>query len=263
VRVRALSGVAGPVVFTAAWVGGSLCQAGHGALSVQLSGLAAPDARNPWIMITGFLVLGGCTVWFGQELAGEVSGPAPRLIQGAGVLTVAAGLLRRDHMELTSGPVSWHNEAHNAVSLLLYVDLVAAQLLLARRFGTIPCWRPWRRYLLASGIATAVALAVFLPNTASPSAGLRQRIAVTIPLAAMAAVAARLARLPASPCGRTRQGASGSEMRRPSAGTDLSIAQSTCSISVDCAIGMAARHHGGAGRGDHRRSGSGGQSFED
>jgi len=133
----------------------------------------------------------------------RVRGPAPRLIQGAGALTVAAGLLRRDHLELTSGPVSWHNEAHNAVSLLLYVDLVAAQLLLARRFGAIPCWRPWRRYLLASGIATAVALAVFLPSIASPSAGLLQRIAVTIPLAAMAAVAARLARLPASPCGRT------------------------------------------------------------
>ena len=194
-RVRALSGVASPVAFTAAWVAASLRQTGHGAVSVQLSGLAAPDARDPWIMITGFLVLGGCTVWFGQELARDVGGPAPWLIQGAGVLTVAAGLLRRDHMELTSGPVSWHNEAHNVVSLVLYLDLVVAQLLLARRFGAIPCWRPWRRYLLASGIVTAVALAVFLPNTTSPTAGLLQRIAVTIPLAAMAAVAARLGRL--------------------------------------------------------------------
>jgi hypothetical membrane protein len=195
VRVRALAGVAGPVAFTAAWVAASLRQTGHGAVSVQLSGLAAPDARDPWIMIGGFLVLGGCTVWFGEELARDVGGPAPRLIQGAGVLTVAAGLLRRDHMQLTSGPVSWHNEAHNVVSLVLYLDLVLAQLLLARRFGAIPLWRPWRRYLLASGIATAVALAVFLPNTTSPSAGLLQRIAVTIPLAAMTAVAARLAGL--------------------------------------------------------------------
>ena len=191
-RVRALSGVAGPVAFTAAWVAASLRQTGHGAVSVQLSGLAAPDARDPWIMISGFLVLGGCTVWFGEELARDVGGPAPRLIQGAGVLTMAAGLLRRDHMQLTSGPVSWHNEAHNVVSLVLYLDLVLAQLLLARRFAAIPCWRPWRVYLLGSGIATAVALAVFLPNTTSPSAGILQRIAVTIPLAAMTAVAARL-----------------------------------------------------------------------
>lgn len=196
-RVRALSGVAGPVAFTAAWVAASLRQTGHGPLSVQLSGLAAPDARDPRIMITGFLVLGGCTVWFGHQLAGDVGGPAPRLIQGAGVLTVAAGLLRRDHMELTAGPFSWHNEAHNIVSLVLYADLVVAQLLLARRLGAIPSWRPWRRYLLASGIATAVALAVFVPNTTSPSAGFLQRIAVTIPLAAVTAVAARLASLDA------------------------------------------------------------------
>ena len=188
--------MAGPVAFTAAWVAGSLCQTGRGALSVQLSGLAAPDARDPWIMTTGFLVLGGCTLWCGQELAEDMGGPAPRLIQAAGALTVAAGLLRRDHLELTSGPASWHNAAHDAVSLVLYLDLVLAQLLLARRFGVIASRPGWRRYLLASGIATAGALAVFLPNIASPSAGVLQRIAVTIPLAAMTATAARLARCP-------------------------------------------------------------------
>jgi hypothetical protein len=184
--------VAGPVAFTAAWIAGSLRQNGHGALSVQLSGLAAPDARDPWIMITGFLVLGGCAVKFGRELARELAGPAPRLIQGAGVLTIAAGLLRRDHMELTSGPVSWHNQAHNIVSLAIYGDLVLAQLLLARSFGTVPSWRSWRPYLLASGTATAFALAAFVPNTASGNGGVLQRIAVTIPLLAMTAVAARL-----------------------------------------------------------------------
>jgi hypothetical protein len=185
--------VAGPVVFTAAWITASVRQAGHGVLTVQLSGLAAADARDPWIMITGFLVLGGCTVAFGEELAQDLKGPAPRLIEGAGVLTVAAGLLRRDHMELTSGPASWHNEAHNLVSLVLYGDLVLAQVLLARRFGTTAGWRAWRPYLLASGAATAAVLAVLMPNVASPSAGILQRIAVTIPLLAMAAVAARLA----------------------------------------------------------------------
>ncbi len=198
VRVRALAGVLGPVAFTAAWLAGSLRQTGHGALSVQLSGLAAPDARDPWIMITGFLVLGGCMVVFGQELAGELTGLAPRLIQAAGVLTIAAGLLRRDHMELTSGPVSWHNQAHNIVSLVLYADLVLAQLLLARSFGRTPSWRAWRPYLLASATATAVALAVFVPDTAAAGAGILQRIAVTIPLLAVTAVAARLAALDAS-----------------------------------------------------------------
>jgi hypothetical protein len=192
VRVRAFAGVAGPVVFTAAWVAGSLRQTGHGALSVQLSGLAADGARDPWIMITGFLVLGGCLVVFGQVLATELGGLAPRLIQGAGVLTIAAGLLRRDHVELTSGPVSWHNDAHNVVSLVLYGDLVLAQLLLARSFGRDPRWRRWRPYALAGAIATAAALAVFIPDTTSSYAGILQRVAVTIPLLTVTAVAARL-----------------------------------------------------------------------
>ena len=191
-RTRAVAGVAGPAAFTAAWLAGALRQTGHGALSVQISGLAAPDAQDPWIMITGFLVLGGCLVEFGQELAGELTGGAPRLIQAAGVLAVAAGLLRRDHMELTSGPVSWHNQAHNIVSLVLYGDMVLAQLLLARRCGATTRWRAWPPYLLASGIATAAALAVFIPNTTSPAAGILQRVAVTIPLLAVSAVAARL-----------------------------------------------------------------------
>jgi Protein of unknown function (DUF998) len=185
--------VVGPVVFTAAWIAASLRQTGHGALSVQLSGLAAPDARDPWIMITGFGVLGGGALVFGQELARELPGQAPRLIQGAGVLVIAAGLLRRDHMELTSGPVSWHNHAHDVVSLVLYSDLVLAQLLLARSFAATASWRPWRRYLLASGAATATALAVYIPNTTSDAAGALQRVAVTIPLLAITAVAVRLA----------------------------------------------------------------------
>lgn len=195
-RVRAFAGVAGPVVFTAAWIAASLRQTGHGAFSVQLSGLAAADARDPWIMTTGFLVLGGCTAGFGQELAGEVAGLAPRLIQGAGVLTVAAGLLHRDHMELTSGPLSWHNQAHNVVSLAIYVDLVLAQVLLARRFGAAPGWRGWRPWVLAGAAATAATLAVFIPNTASPAAGVLQRVAVSIPLVTVAAVAARLSARP-------------------------------------------------------------------
>jgi hypothetical membrane protein len=197
-RVRALAGVAGPVVFTAAWIAGSLRQTGHGALTIQLSGLAADDARNPWIMMTGFLVLGACTVLFGQELAAELRGGlGPRLIQLAGVLAIAVGLLRRDHVELTNGAGSWHNQAHNILSLVLYGDLVLAQLLLARRFGTVPAWRGWGPYLAASGIATGVALAVFVPNITSPGGGVLQRVAVCIPLLAVTAVAVRLARRPA------------------------------------------------------------------
>ncbi len=209
-RAGAVAGIAGPAVFTGAWIVSSLRQTGYPAAEIQISGLAAPDARDPWIMVAGFVVLGGCTVAFGSALREALghaaggqgrgrAGPAPRLIQGAGLLTIAAGLLRRDRMLLTPGSVSWHNHAHDVVSAVIYVDLVAAQVLLAARFGRDPgpgpeTWASWRPWLLASGVATGAVLVAFAADTSAPGAGVLQRIAVTIPLVAIAAIAARLLR---------------------------------------------------------------------
>jgi Protein of unknown function (DUF998) len=217
---RICAGIAGPAAFTGAWIVSSLRQTGHPAAEIQISGLAAPDARDPWIMVAGFAVLGGCTVAFGAALhealggRGEVgpgrgigradrrggAGLAPRFIQGAGLLTIAAGLLRRDRMLLTPGSVSWHNHAHDLVSAVIYVDLVAAQVLLAGRFGRDPAgleptWRSWRPWLLASALATGAALIAFAAVTPAAGAGVLQRVAVTIPLVAIAAVAARMTAL--------------------------------------------------------------------
>jgi hypothetical protein len=224
IRAGAAAGVIGPAVFTAAWVISSLSQTGHPAADLQISGLAAPDARDPWIMIAGFLVLGGCSVAFGAALHAALGGhhppdaapgragpgPGPGLIQGAGILTIAAGLLRRDHLLLTSGSVSWHNHAHDVISAVIYVDLVLAQLMLAARFGRDresqrrPArpgpvswgqwgqWGHWRPWLLGSAAATAAALIAFGADTSGPDAGILQRVAVSIPLAAITAVAVRL-----------------------------------------------------------------------
>jgi len=197
-RLGAAAGVAGPVAFTAAWVVASLLQAGLSAAEVQISGLAAPDARDPWIMITGFVVLGGCSIAFGSALHSELggarrAGPGPRLIQAAGVLTIAAGLLRRDRMLLTSpAGESWHNHAHDLVSIPIYLALVAVPLLLARRFRGDPRWSVLRVPLVAGSLATVAVLAVFLAGAFPGWAGTAQRIGVTLPLAALCAVAARL-----------------------------------------------------------------------
>ena len=93
-RLLASCGIAGPVVFTAAWVVSSLLQTGHGAGAVQLSGLAAMDARDPQIMMAGFIGLGACSVAFGTALGRlPAAGSAgPWLVKAAGVATVAAGL---------------------------------------------------------------------------------------------------------------------------------------------------------------------------
>jgi hypothetical protein len=233
-RARALAGVAGPVAFTAAWVAASLRQAGRPVTEIQISGLAAPGARDPWIMMTGFLVLGGSLLAFGPALrqaltdhtgagpsdpagsaglagpaglsgsagaagpgtARRMAGPGPWLIEAAGVATVAAGLLRRDHPLLTSGPQSWHSEAHNAVSAVIYLLLLAIPPLLAWRLRGDPRWHGLPSALAACTVATAAILALFLARTTGPWAGTLQRIGVSIPLAALVAVATAVSRIP-------------------------------------------------------------------
>jgi hypothetical protein len=197
-KVRAIAGIAGPVAFTGTWIVASLLQTGHSAAEVQISGLAAPDARDPWIMIAGFAALGGCAVAFGSALREALggpgrAGPAPRLIEAAGALTVAAGLLRRDRMLLASpAGESWHNHAHDVASLLIYTALVAAPLLLARGLRGDPRWRAPGLLLSASGLATAAVLTVFVSGALGTWNGVLQRIGVSLPLAALCAVALRL-----------------------------------------------------------------------
>jgi len=205
VRTGAAAGVVGPVVFTAAWVASSLRQPGLPAAAAQISGLAAEQATDPWLMIGGFVVLGGCAIGFGAALAAglgghRAAGPAPALIEAAGVLAIAAGLLRRDHVLLTAGPESWHNHAHNVVSAAAYVLLVLAPVLLGWRIRRDRRWRPLPVPLVAAAAAAAGLLIAFYAGPHNSWDGTLQRIAVSLPLAAMVAVAVRLARLgPARP----------------------------------------------------------------
>jgi hypothetical protein len=168
---------------------------------VQLSGLAAADARDPGIMVAGFVVLGGCAIAFGsaveEALGGrDRAGPAARVIRASGAAMVAAGLLRRDQMLLhppaAAVVASWHNQLHDLASAVAYGAAIVGPLLLARRLAGAPELAALRRPLLASGLATAAAMALFVSPALAPWAGITQRVLVTIPLAGMAALACRL-----------------------------------------------------------------------
>jgi hypothetical protein len=202
-RLAAAGGVAGPVLFTVAWVAGSLRQAGHSAAGVQLSGLAAEDARDPQIMMAGFVVLGAGTVMFGAGLA-RVTAPrsaGPWLVLAAGAASVAAGLFRRDQM-LLAGPgfagESWHNQVHDVVSGVAYGAMLAAPLVLARCWRDDPGWAPVSRPVQVLALVSAAALAVFASRIAGPYDGVVQRIAVTLALTAETLIAGRMFTLPAA-----------------------------------------------------------------
>jgi hypothetical protein len=200
-RLRVACGLAGPVVFTAAWVASTLRQVGYSIAEEHLSGLAAPDARDPEIMIAGFLGLGACTVAFGSALEEALGGRGraglgPVLVRAAGVGTIAAGLLRRDQMLLhPPGGVtgqSWHNHGHDLASGLLYASLLVAPLLLARRFRGDPDWDALRLPALATTAGSAALLVLFWSQALAQWGGVIQRVIATVPLGMMAALAVKL-----------------------------------------------------------------------
>jgi Protein of unknown function (DUF998) len=199
-RVAGLAGIAGPVLFTAGWLASSLRQAAPLA-EVQLSGLAAEDARDPQLMMAAFIVLGGCSICLGAGLRRVCPRSAgPWLVMLAGGATVAAGLFRRDHLLLT-GPgftgESWHNQVHDVVSGVAYAAMLAAPLLLARRLRHEPGWAQISRAVTGLTLASAAGLAVFASRALEPWNGpvldsLVQKGTVTLALAAEVVLAAGL-----------------------------------------------------------------------
>jgi len=208
-RLGAWCGVIGPVLFTAAWVASSLRQTGNSATEVQLSGLAADDARDPQIMMAGFVVLGMCSIGFGFALRRALSPRAAGawLVIVAGAAAVAAGVFRRDHLLLV-GPgftgESWHNQVHDVVSSVAYGAMLAAPLVLARRFRSDPDWAAVSRPVQVLALGSAVALVVFASRVVEPWNGVVQRVAITLALGTEVLTAARMLTRPA-PLG-VRQG---------------------------------------------------------
>src|SRR6185312_14655584 len=145
-------------------------RAGHSAAELQLSGLAAKDARDRQIMMAGFVLLGRVTA---------LRPARPWLVLVAGAASIAAGLFRRDHLLLDCpgfAGESWHNQVHDVVSGVAYGAMLAAPLVLARRWRDDPGWTPVSRPVQALALVSAGVLAVFASRIAGPCNGIVQRV---------------------------------------------------------------------------------------
>ena len=97
-RVATAAGIIGPAAFTIAFTSSERRQDGYSIRDEHISGLAAPDARNPEVLLTGFLVMGGSTILFATALRDRLGGPrgglGPILLALSGAGAIGAGLLR-------------------------------------------------------------------------------------------------------------------------------------------------------------------------
>jgi hypothetical protein len=199
-RRLAAGGIAGPAVFSLSWLVGGARQANYALATEHISGLAALDARNPEVMVAGFVTLGvgaaATAVALRSALrAGPGTGTGPWWLGGAGLAALAAGFLRRDTLLLIAADdPSWHNRGHDLASAAAYLGMVAAPLVLARRFRGDPRWENHVPWSVAAGVAVGALLVIFASDVAPHANGIIQRVAVTISLVWLASVATHLVR---------------------------------------------------------------------
>ncbi|MGZ8598309.1 MAG: DUF998 domain-containing protein [Actinomycetota bacterium] len=201
-------GLIGPAAFTTAWIGASRRQPGYSFANEHISGLAAPDARTPVVMTTGFWALGLGTVGFAASLERRLGdgGPGPPLLGASGLAICAAGALRRDRMSnwpMPGDPIgrqSWVNDAHDLASVLGHICATAGLLSLAARLRREPGLRDLAVPAAGAAIASSGVMSYFARDVVRPGNGIVQRVGITIPLAFTMRLAWRLLRE-----GRTRR----------------------------------------------------------
>jgi hypothetical membrane protein len=211
-RLAGTSAVAGPVFFTAAWFVAWAVQDEYSPRREDISALAALDAEQPWIMVIGFLSLGLGIIGLGLGLASVLAGGLSArvgslLVTFAGLGILVAGLARNDcSSELAAckaredaGELSWHHHVHDLVSLVVFLALVAAQLVLARAFGRNARWHDLRSYAMRSGALTFALLVLYGSGAIGDWNGLVQRVFLAVPFIWIAVLGLRLRRLTDAP----------------------------------------------------------------
>ncbi len=203
-RLGALAGILGPVAFTAAWLGAARRQGSYEVRDEHISGLAAKDAEDAWLMTAGFGVLGVSTIAFAWALERRLEprpGTGPALLGVAGIATLAAGAFRRDRRSNLPLPgeeaplgQSVENDLHDAASVAIALAGAAGLLTLAPRLAADPALHDLGRGAAIAAIASGAGSAWFLRDVVRPWNGVVQRASVTVPLAFLARLALRILR---------------------------------------------------------------------
>lgn len=191
-RAAALCGIAGPLLFTLAWLLLGALEPGYDPTAQFISELAAHGASNALPMVAAFLALGALTIAFAPGLQrGIGNGPGvllgPALVGLFGVCTIGSGLFR---CAPGCDGDSFSNSAHTVITHIGLGALVAATLVLPFRLAVDARWRGLRAYSWLTGIAAAAIF--FIGFARFGGAGLGQRLFIGLLFLWLAVMAARL-----------------------------------------------------------------------
>jgi hypothetical membrane protein len=187
VTLSAWAGIAGPILFTAAFLVQEAFRTGEfSPVAEPVSALEA--GPNGWIQQLNFVVFGLLTIAFAAGLhrglrptRAGIAGPALLTVSGVGLLLAAAFPLREDAAGVTYDP-----GGHVVAGVMFFATSAVGLIILSRRMAKDPRWTNIATYTLAAGIValTGFVLAgVFvMPEDAPlhPWAGLIQRALIVL-----------------------------------------------------------------------------------
>ena len=180
-RLLALGGVAGPLLFTAVTITCASLHPGYDHYGSLISELGAHGAANATLMnYAGFIPAGIMLIAFGVALSRalpstRLNTTAAALIMVFGVGVVTSGIFSSDPGCPADG--SLENTIHDRIAPIAFLSLIVGVAILGRQFRRTPNWSQLARYsLLTSAAAFVCMIALILSFDTRTHTGLWQRL---------------------------------------------------------------------------------------
>lgn len=179
VRLAALGGVIGPILFVVMVIVGGAVYDGYSHVSQKISELGGDGAEYAILQNINFIILGVLTIGFSYALA-RVLGPpylGPVLIGSFGLFSsIANGLLPCD---VGCQGATTVGLLHNVTGLSGFIAAILGMFVLARRWRDDPIWQSHVRFTRTVAFVAVGSLTGFVITQALDTqslAGLAQRI---------------------------------------------------------------------------------------
>ena len=213
-RLGAIAGLAGPLLFSAGWIVGGFVQPATYSWSRQeISDLGALTAQHAWVWnladsLSGVLIAIFAVGLFSLVQSNRAGRIGTVLIGVVGVGSVLDGIVREDCPLSTSGAcqrlqggsgLSWHHQAHDIESVLVFLAILVAPFVMARAFKQMDELRVLFPYTLATGISLVGATVAYAALYGEAGGGIAQRLLATVFMAWIAVLAVWMLRTNRSP----------------------------------------------------------------
>jgi hypothetical protein len=204
-RLLIAGGAIGPILFTIVYLIEGATRPGYAAWRQAASLLSLSD--QGWMQIVNFIVCGllifGFAIGLRQTLRGGRGATwGPILVAAVGVGLIMAGIFVTDPAQgyppgTPAGP-ALHSTFHGIIhwvlgGLVVFGGLPASCFVFARRFASDTQWKGWVIYSILTGILMVAFFAAFaIASAQDGTAGLFERISLSIGMLWMAFFAVRL-----------------------------------------------------------------------